>query len=158
VPPEYYVIARAGSESDVASSARSTEHAQFSFCRKRLASSSTRQMATNMHMRLRNVGQFDGAVASAAASTDRVQFRNEERTVYRFTIVFSNKSPNGQLPIDEQLAIALYRFGHDGNAASLQHVANWAGVGKGTVTLVTRCVMTAVLHPSFMSNAVRFPT
>jgi hypothetical protein len=52
--------------------------------------------------------------------------------------VFSNNSPNGQLPIDEQLAIALYRFGHDGNAASLQHIANWAGVGKGTVTLVTR--------------------
>lgn len=72
--------------------------------------------------------------------------------------VFSNNSPNGQLPIDEQLAITLYCFGHDGNAASLQQVANWAGVSKGTVTLVTRRVMTAVLHPSFMSNAVRFPT
>jgi hypothetical protein len=69
--------------------------------------------------------------------------------------VFSNNSPNGQLPIDEQLAITLYRFGHDGNGASLQQVANWAGVGKGTVTLVTRRVMTAVLRPSFMSNAVR---
>jgi hypothetical protein len=75
VPPEYYVIARAGSESDVASGARSTERAQFSFCRKRLASSSTRQTATNMHMRLWNVGRFDDAVA-----TDHTQFRNEERT------------------------------------------------------------------------------
>jgi hypothetical protein len=72
--------------------------------------------------------------------------------------VFSNNSPNGQLLIDEQLAIALYHFGHDGNAASLQHVANWAGVGKGMVTLVTCHVMTAVLRPSFMSNAVWFPT
>jgi len=51
--------------------------------------------------------------------------------------VFSNNSPNGQLPMDTQLTTALYHFGHNGNAASGQHVANWARVGKGTVTLVT---------------------
>jgi len=51
--------------------------------------------------------------------------------------VFSNDSSNGQMPIEQQLAIALYQFGHNGNAASLQQVANWAGVGKGTVALVT---------------------
>ncbi|KAJ8508238.1 hypothetical protein ONZ45_g9460 [Pleurotus djamor] len=72
--------------------------------------------------------------------------------------VFFNNSQNAQLPIEEQLAITLYRFGHDGNAASLQSVANWAGVGKGTVLLATRRVMTAILHPNFMKKAVRFPT
>ncbi|KAF8191116.1 hypothetical protein K438DRAFT_1675946, partial [Mycena galopus ATCC 62051] len=72
--------------------------------------------------------------------------------------VFSNNSDNGQMPVEDQVAIALFRFGHSGNAASLQKVANWAGVGKGTITLVTRRVMTAVLRPEFMAEAVHMPT
>lgn len=72
--------------------------------------------------------------------------------------VFQNNSPNSQLPIDQQLAITLYRFGHNGNAAGLQNVANWAGVAKGTVLLATRRVMTAILRPGFMKEAVRYPT
>jgi hypothetical protein len=72
--------------------------------------------------------------------------------------VFTNNSQNEQIAIEEQLAITLFRFGHDGNAASLQRVANWAGVGKGTVTLITRRVMTAILRRRFMSEAVRMPT
>jgi len=51
--------------------------------------------------------------------------------------VFQNNSNTAQMAIEEQLAITLYRFGHDGNAAGLQGVANWAAVGKGTVLLVT---------------------
>ncbi|KAF7348137.1 hypothetical protein MSAN_01766500 [Mycena sanguinolenta] len=72
--------------------------------------------------------------------------------------VFSNNSNQSQLSVDQQLAVALYRFGHDGNGASVQSVANWAGLGKGTVHLCTRRVMTAVLRPSFMQAAVRLPT
>ncbi|KAJ7509184.1 hypothetical protein B0H11DRAFT_2270268 [Mycena galericulata] len=72
--------------------------------------------------------------------------------------VFTNNSPNGQIPIEDQLAVALFRFGHSGNAAGIQKVANWAGIGKGTVTLITRRVMTAVLRPGFMAEAVRKPT
>jgi hypothetical protein len=60
--------------------------------------------------------------------------------------------------VELQLAVVLYRFGHDGNAASIQGVANWAGLGKGTVHLITRRVMTAVLRPEFMQNAVHMPT
>lgn len=72
--------------------------------------------------------------------------------------VFANDSNHAQLPVDQQLAVALYRFGHDGNAASIQSVANWAGLGKGTVHLITRRVLTAVLRPEFMQSAVRMPT
>ncbi|KAJ7300947.1 hypothetical protein DFH08DRAFT_724820 [Mycena albidolilacea] len=72
--------------------------------------------------------------------------------------VFFNNSNHPQLPVEQQVAVALYRFGHDGNAASIQAVANWAGMGKGTVHLITRRVMTAVLRPGFMQNAVRMPT
>jgi hypothetical protein len=71
--------------------------------------------------------------------------------------VFFNNSNQPQMAVEEQLAIALYWFGHNGNTASLQSVANWAGVGKDTVTLATRCVMTAILHPDFMGEAVRMP-
>ena len=72
--------------------------------------------------------------------------------------VFTNGSSNGQMPVEHQVAITLYRFGHDGNASSIRSVADWAGVGWGTVVLVTRRVMTAILRPSFMQAAVRFPT
>ncbi|KAF8966891.1 hypothetical protein BDZ97DRAFT_1657089 [Flammula alnicola] len=72
--------------------------------------------------------------------------------------IFANSSNNAQMPVEEQLAIALYRFGRDGNGAGLQEVANWGGVGKGTVTLATRRVMTAVLRPEFMENAVHYPS
>ena len=47
------------------------------------------------------------------------------------------------MPIDEQLAIALFRFGHYGNAASTLKVALWAGVGFGKVPLVTNGVLKA---------------
>ena len=63
-----------------------------------------------------------------------------------------------QAPIQEQLAVALYRFGHNGNTAGLQSIANWAGIGKGTVELYTRRVMIAFLRPEFMRNAVHWPS
>lgn len=72
--------------------------------------------------------------------------------------VFINNSNNPQMPVCEQLAIALYRFGRNGNGVTLQDVANWAGVAKGTVLLATQRVMTAVLRPNFMQAAVRYPT
>ena len=72
--------------------------------------------------------------------------------------VFSNDANTSQMPVEHQVAITLWRFGHDGNASGLQKVANWAGVGKGTISLVTRRVMTAILRPSFMKKAVQVPT
>lgn len=71
--------------------------------------------------------------------------------------VFSNNSQNAQLPVDYQVAIVLFRFGHYGNASSVQAVANWAGVGKGTVLLVTRRVMRAILRRPFKDAYVRLP-
>ncbi|GLB34545.1 putative DDE superfamily endonuclease [Lyophyllum shimeji] len=72
--------------------------------------------------------------------------------------IFSNNSQNEQMPVEDQLAITLYRFGHFGNAAGLDKVARWSGYSKGTVSLATRRVMTAVLRRDFMNQAVRPPT
>ncbi|KAJ7080913.1 hypothetical protein B0H15DRAFT_786879 [Mycena belliarum] len=72
--------------------------------------------------------------------------------------IFFKNSNRPQLPVDQQVAVTLYRFGHDGNAASIQSVANRAGLGKGTVHLITRRVLTAVLRPEFMQSAVCMPT
>ena len=72
--------------------------------------------------------------------------------------LFMNQSRHPQMPIDYQLAITLYRFGHYGNAASVQRVAKWAGVGKGTVLIVTQRVMAAVLQSSFKDQAIQMPT
>lgn len=63
--------------------------------------------------------------------------------------VFHNNSNNDQTPVEEQLAVALYRFGHYGNAASTMKVALWAGIGYGTVRNVTIRVMTALCDERF---------
>lgn len=71
--------------------------------------------------------------------------------------VFFNNSNNPQLPVEQQLAIALYRFGHDGNAAGQASVGRWAGAGKGSSALHTKRVMTAILREEFMNDAVYIP-
>jgi len=62
------------------------------------------------------------------------------------------------MSVEEQLAITLYQFSHDGNVVSLQGIANWADTGKGTVVLVTHQVMTLILQPYSMDDVVHFPT
>jgi hypothetical protein len=62
------------------------------------------------------------------------------------------------MPVGVQVAITLYRFGHFGNSAGLQNVADWAGIGKGTVETVTRRVIVAILHASFRNHVMHIPT
>lgn len=61
--------------------------------------------------------------------------------------VFHSNSNNQQMPINKQIAITLYQFGHYGNAASTMKVALWAGVSCGTVRNITIRVMTALCDP-----------
>jgi hypothetical protein len=72
--------------------------------------------------------------------------------------IFFNNSNCPQSPVEDQLAITLFCFGHYGNAASLERVRKWAGTSKGLVKLATRRVMTALLSPDFMQDSVRLPT
>jgi hypothetical protein len=60
-----------------------------------------------------------------------------------------------QNPVNKQLAVAMFRFGHNGNAASVEAVAQWTGVSVGTVVNSTRQVMITflMLHDS----AIRWP-
>lgn len=60
------------------------------------------------------------------------------------------------MPVEAQLAIALYRFGHYGNAASTMKVALWAGVGFGTVPLVTNQVIKALCSERFRHSALQW--
>jgi len=71
--------------------------------------------------------------------------------------VFHNQSTSPQMPVAEQLAIALFRFGHYGNAANVMKTALWAGVGYGTVRLVTNRVMKAVCGEEFRRAALHWP-
>ena len=60
--------------------------------------------------------------------------------------IFHNKSHTAQqYPIEIQLVIVPFRFGHDGNAASVKSSAQWAGVSVGMVVKVTRRVIIASL-------------
>ena len=60
-------------------------------------------------------------------------------------LVFSNNSTVSQLPVEKQLAITLFRFGHNRNAASVEAIAQWAGVCCGTIVDSTCRVMIAFL-------------
>lgn len=68
--------------------------------------------------------------------------------------IFQNFN-NAQTSVEEQLTTTLYWFGHDGNAASLQGIAKWAGCGKGMVLLITQQVMAATLRTEFIDEAVK---
>jgi hypothetical protein len=67
--------------------------------------------------------------------------------------IFQN---NSQIPVEEQAVIALYRFGHYRNAASIMKVALQFGVGFGTVHLVTTRVLKACCSECFRSSSVQW--
>ncbi|KAL1749955.1 hypothetical protein FB107DRAFT_224683 [Schizophyllum commune] len=70
--------------------------------------------------------------------------------------VFHNNSSCPQIPVPAQLAIFLNRAGHDGNLASSEDIAQWAGVSVGTVENATkRCLIALV---SLHDQAVHLPT
>ncbi|KAF8156700.1 hypothetical protein B0H34DRAFT_623992, partial [Crassisporium funariophilum] len=70
--------------------------------------------------------------------------------------MFMNASPNEQLPVDKQLAIALFRFGHFGNSASVESVAQWAGCLAGMAVNATRRIMRAFL--SMHDDVIHYPS
>ena len=72
--------------------------------------------------------------------------------------VFQNNSNLPQMPLDKQLAIALYCFGHYGNAISTSMVGLWTGIGFGTVHLVTNQVLMAICHEEFHQAAIYWHT
>ncbi|KAF8585434.1 hypothetical protein K439DRAFT_1632704, partial [Ramaria rubella] len=55
------------------------------------------------------------------------------------------------------LAVVLYQFSHFGNAASMQKVSLWAGLGYGTVDKCMWWVMKAVCDESFRRVVMRWP-
>ena len=58
--------------------------------------------------------------------------------------IFHSNSFNQQAPVIVQLSIALYRFGHFGNASSVEQVAQWAGCSAGFVVKCTQHVIIAL--------------
>jgi hypothetical protein len=70
--------------------------------------------------------------------------------------VFYSDSNNNQIPVSYQLAIALFRFGHFGNAASVESVAQWAGCSAGLVVSCTRRITIAIIR--LQNQAIKMPT
>ncbi|KAJ4476005.1 hypothetical protein C8J55DRAFT_536766 [Lentinula edodes] len=70
--------------------------------------------------------------------------------------VFISQGSAHQIPIQHQLAIAMFRFGHFGNGASVESIAQWAGMSAGTVVNATRRVMVAFL--ALHDDVIRWPT
>ena len=70
--------------------------------------------------------------------------------------IFMSSGPHEQLPVDYQLAIVLFCFGHFGNAASVESVAQWAGCSAGTVVNATRRIIHAFL--TFHDDVIHYPS
>jgi hypothetical protein len=60
------------------------------------------------------------------------------------------------MPVIQQLAIAMFQFGHFGNAALVESVAQWAGVAARHVVKCTHWVM--IMFSDLHGEAVRWPT
>lgn len=71
------------------------------------------------------------------------------------TDVFHNQSNNTEMPVERQVLIALKRFGIYGNGISLHDVVEWAGIGYGTVDLITQRVIIAVLDTNLRACHIR---
>lgn len=59
--------------------------------------------------------------------------------------VFANKLHANWTAVEIQLADALYCFGHNGNATSVESIAQWAGLSTGIVIKCTHQVIMAFL-------------
>ena len=70
--------------------------------------------------------------------------------------IFYPPSGRPQLSVRIQLAIALFQFGHYGNAASVIVVAQRFGVSPGTLVNATKRVLSAILR--WEADEVRWPT
>ncbi|KAI5811938.1 hypothetical protein BZA77DRAFT_221680, partial [Pyronema omphalodes] len=68
----------------------------------------------------------------------------------------SSNGTTTQLPIDHQLATALFRIWYHGSVTSNEGIAQWAGVSSGTVKKATRRVISAVL--SLHDGVIKWPT
>ena len=66
--------------------------------------------------------------------------------------IFHNNSNHAQAPVEEQLAVTLFRMGHFGNAASLEDITCEAGCLEGSVEAYTdRCFQAIMsLHNMFV--------
>lgn len=71
--------------------------------------------------------------------------------------VFHNQSNNAQMSVERQVLMALKRFGAYENVMSLHDVADWAGIRYGTVDLITRRVIIAVLDTNLRACHIRWP-
>ena len=66
--------------------------------------------------------------------------------------IFTNGSNNSQAPVEQQLAVTLFRMGRYGNAASIEDIAREAGCSEGSVENFTNRCLKAIesLHDQFV--------
>jgi hypothetical protein len=109
------------------------------------------------------IGNLHLAWAYAQSPSDHHRFVNMLRVtppVFQFILnlieenpIFYNDSNNSQAPVEQQLAVTLFRMGRFGNGASLEDIARTAGCSEGSVENFTRRCFDAV--EEFQSAFVR---
>lgn len=93
---------------------------------------------------------FQRNLCVSPATFDKLVIRIEGHSI------FQNNSNMKQFPVQVQLAVTLYRFGHNGNAASVSGVAQWASISEGAVVKYTQHVIVAFL--ALHDTTIRWPS
>ena len=70
---------------------------------------------------------------------------------------FNTNSHIPQIPLEKQLLLTLKHLGSYRNSASLANLAQWGGVGEGTVDKITRRVLSAVIESGLREKHVFWP-
>ena len=96
-----------------------------------------------------NISQFRRAVCVDPATFDAIV------EMIRDQAIFHNNSNIPQIPVENQLAIFLFRAGHYGNAATPEAIRHWAGISPGTVVNATNHV--AITIHAFHDTAIHLP-
>lgn len=125
--------------------------------------------------RMRYLNQRGDVIRTAASMENRLEQQYSDPDLFRKSAridpvtfdllvdtlkdqpIFHNESHIPQMPVERQIFIALKQFGIYGNGGSVYEIAEWAGIGHGTVDLVTRRVMTAILDSNLRIRHVRWP-
>ncbi|KAL7268896.1 hypothetical protein RUND412_008462 [Rhizina undulata] len=72
--------------------------------------------------------------------------------------IFQNDSAAPQIEPELHILVALRRFGTYGNVALVDTISHWVGVGTGTIELITKRVMIAVLESNLQAEYIYWPS
>ncbi|KAF9585736.1 hypothetical protein BGW38_000998 [Lunasporangiospora selenospora] len=108
------------------------------------------------YVAVRRTGHAYDSIRQRGSDAEFLEFMRISRSVFDSIVssvlsqqhVFHNKSNNGQVPVDKQVAVTLWRMGHQGIEAGVGNVGTLFGLSEGTVMKSTQRCLAALAEIS----------